>query len=310
MLAAMDRLRMTVLALTFVVTASGCLKKIALSSVADAMSGQGTVYASDNDPELVRDAIPFALKTMEQLADALPRHAGIRVALDRTCTSLAVGFYKDEAERTEDRDVAASKPLYKRAKKMSLRARDYGLDAFDLRVPGAKKAFLSGDRAAEKAALDKMTKADVEMLYWLGASWASAISVGKDDMDLVGQLPRVGLVMERALALDESWDQGTLHEFFILFDTARGTEQGGGNKKALAHYERALELDKGSRLSPKVSLAETVMIDTQNKKEFTRLLTEVREADVDAHPTERLVNILAQRRAAWLLARTDELFAE
>jgi predicted anti-sigma-YlaC factor YlaD len=288
----------------------GCLKQIALNSAANALSGNGTVYSSDNDPELVRDAIPFGLKTMEQLADSLPRHIGIRVALDRTCTSLAVGFFKEDAERMEERDVKASVPLYKRAKKMSLRARNYGLEALDLRAPGAKKAFLAGDEAAEKASLAKLTKDDVELLYWVGASWGAAISTGKDDMELVGQLPRVGLVMERALALDEAWDMGSLHEFFILFDSGRGTDQGGGPDRATAHYKRALELDHGARLSPKVSLAETVYVDAQKKADFTRLLTEVVNADVDAHPADRLVNIIAQRRARWLLSRTDELFAQ
>lgn len=290
---------------------SGCsIKTFALRSVADAMSSTGTVYSRDNDPELVRAAIPFALKTMESLADALPKHVGIRVALARTCTSLSVGFYKDDAERMEDHDVKASLPLLLRSKLLSLRARDYALQGIDLRVPGGKKALLTGDEAAQKAVLDKLDKGDVELLYWLGASWGAAISTGKDDMELVGQLSRVGHVMERALALDESWDEGSLHEFFILFDMGRGTDQGGGPKKAEMHYKRALELDHGTRLSPKVSYAEAVLVEAQNKTAFKQLLDEVVAADVNEHLDDRLANILAQRRAAWLLSHTDELFAE
>ena len=52
------------------------------------------------------------------------------------------------------------------------------------------------------------------------------------------------------------------------------------------------------------------MVDAQNKKEFKRLLKIVVDADVDQHPTYRLINILAHRRAEWLLSRIDELFAE
>lgn len=290
---------------------SGCsIKSFALRTVADTMSGTGTVYARDDDPELVREAIPFALKTMEQLADALPDHAGIRIALARSCTSLAVGFYKEDAERAEDKDVKASRPMFTRAKRMSLRARGYALEALELRVKGAKKAMQSGDEAAQKAALSTLQKRDVELLYWLGASWAAAIATGKDDMNLVGQLPRVGVVMERALALDEAYDEGALHEFFILFDAARGADQGGGPKRAEAHYKRAIELGKNKKLSPLVSLAESVYVDAQNKKDFKRVLQGVVAANVDANPSYRLVNILARRRAEWLLTRTDELFAE
>lgn len=289
----------------------GCsIKTFALRSVADALSGTGTVYSRDDDPELVRAALPFALKTMESLADALPKHVGIRVALARTCTSLSVGFYKEEAERLEERDVKASRPVLLRSRHLSVRGRDYALQAVDLRVPGGKKALLAGDEAAQKAVLDQLNKNDVELLYWLGASWGAAISTGKDDMELVGQLSRVGHVMERALALDESWDAGSLHEFFILFDMGRGADQGGGPKKAEAHYKRALELDHGTRLSPKVSYAEAVLVEAQNKKAFKQLLDEVVAADTNAHLDDRLVNLLAQRRAEWLLSRTDELFAE
>ncbi|MBL7994972.1 hypothetical protein JNM05_06325, partial [bacterium] len=44
---------------------SGCsVKTLAINSMADAVSeGTAGVYASDDDPELVGDALPFALKT-------------------------------------------------------------------------------------------------------------------------------------------------------------------------------------------------------------------------------------------------------
>ncbi len=289
----------------------GCsLKTFALRSVADAMSGSGGVYGRDDDPELVRDAIPFVLKTMEQLADSLPEHVGVRIALARTCTSLAVGFYREDAQRMEEQDVRASRPMYKRAKRLALRGRGYALEAVELRYKGARKALEKGTPEEQAAALSHLTKEDVELLYWLGASWAAAISSGKDDIDLVGQLPRVGRVMERALALDEAYDAGALHEFFVLFDSARGLDQGGGPKKAEAHYKRALELGQNKKLSPHVSLAESVMVDSQNKREFRRLLGIVLGTDTDADLPNRLVNILARRRAEWLLSRTDELFAE
>ncbi len=289
----------------------GCsLKTFALRSVADALSGSGGAYGRDDDPELVRDSIPFVLKTMEQLADSLPDHVGVRIALARTCTSLSVGFFREDAQRMEEKNVGASRPMYQRAKRMALRGRNFALDAIELRYSGARRALEKGTPEEQLAALSHLKKGDVELLYWLGASWAAAISSGKDDMELVGQLSRVGHVMERALALDESWDRGTLHEFFVLFDSARGVDQGGGPKKAEAHYRRALELGQNKRLSPHVSLAETVMVDAQNKKEFRRLLGLVLATDIDAHLPNRLVNILARRRAEWLLARIDELFAE
>ena len=91
--------------------------------------------------------------------------------------------------------------------------------------------------------LARFDKSDVELLYWLGASWLGAIANGKDDMQLVGELPRAARVLERALALDESWDKGTIHEIFILLDAGQGdgkaaAEEGRGALRARARARR------------------------------------------------------------------------
>ena len=63
-------------------------KRYALNQVADALSdtGEGSAFARDDDPELVRDAVPFALKMMESLSDALDDHAGLRLGMARGFT--------------------------------------------------------------------------------------------------------------------------------------------------------------------------------------------------------------------------------
>jgi predicted anti-sigma-YlaC factor YlaD len=51
-------------------------------------------------------------------------------------------------------------------------------------------------------------------------------------------------------------------------------------------------------------------VGAQNKKEFQELLNKALEIDVDKAPAQRLANVIGQRRAKWLLSRTDELFVE
>ena len=51
-------------------------------------------------------------------------------------------------------------------------------------------------------------------------------------------------------------------------------------------------------------------VDTQNKVEFEKLLQQVLAFDVDSAPDFRLANMLAQRRARWLLSRTTDLFLQ
>src|SRR6185369_6704634 len=53
--------------------AAGCsIKTMAVKTVANTLSDTGDVFTRDNDPELVRDAIPFALKTYESLLESVP----------------------------------------------------------------------------------------------------------------------------------------------------------------------------------------------------------------------------------------------
>ncbi len=290
---------------------SGCnLKTIAMTSLADTIAEPGGVYEKDDDPDLVRDALPVMLKIMEQLADGLPRHKGIRLALVRSFTSYSAGFLEEEADRLNESAVEKARVVYLRSRRMSLRAYRYGMQGLEISTPGFTKAFDGSSREERARVLALVKKEDAELLYWAGAALGSAIAVGKDDMKLVGDLPLVEALMRRALELDEGLGEGSIHEFFIAYDASRPAAQGGGAKKAREHLERALQLSKNKKLSPLVGYAEAVDVDTQNKKEFVQLLEKVLAFDADSDPPHRLVNVLAQRRAKWLLSRTGDLFAD
>ncbi len=62
--------------------------------------------------------------------------------------------------------------------------------------------------------------------------------------------------------------------------------------------------------APYVALAEAVALPRQDRAQFKRLLEQALAVDVDARPQYRLANLIMQRRARWLLSRTDELIAE
>ena len=63
-----------------VFAAAGCsIKKLAMKSVADMMSGEmgAAAFSSDGDIELVGDALPFALKLYEIVLEENPEHPGM-----------------------------------------------------------------------------------------------------------------------------------------------------------------------------------------------------------------------------------------
>jgi predicted anti-sigma-YlaC factor YlaD len=78
--------------------------------------------------------------------------------------------------------------------------------------------------------------------------------------------------------------------------------------QARLHFDRAVELSRGRSAAPYVTFAESVSVPAQDWREFRDLLEQALAIDPDEEPSLRLANILAQRRAEWLLTRTEILF--
>ena len=290
--------------------ALGCSPKTyALRQVADAISstGEGSALARDDDPDLVRDAVPFALKTMESLADRLPDHLPLRLALARGFTQYSYAFVQQDADDTPD--VERAKALRQRAARLYLRARAYGLEGLRMER-GVTEEQLRGKEPVRAQALAKTSREDVPLLYWTMAAWAGAISQRKTDLELVGDVPSVAAMLDRALLLNEAYDLGALHEFAIIFDSAR--PEGTTPDKQRAHFARARELQKGKKISALVTYAEAVAGPAQDRKTFEALLREALNFDVDAPPAlnERLENKIAQRRARFLLAHEGDILSD
>ncbi|MBP1620169.1 MAG: hypothetical protein H6Q02_936, partial [Acidobacteria bacterium] len=106
------------------------------------------------------------------------------------------------------------------------------------------------------------------------------------------------------------FDGGALHDFFIVWEGGRPAAGGGSAERARESFERAVAASGDRRVGPYVSLAETVCVAEQDRAGFERLLDRALAFDVDSAPSYRLANLIAQKRAAWLRARVDELFVE
>ncbi len=286
---------------------TGCsVRKFAIRKLGDALSEAGTTYASDDDPELIRGALPFSLKLIESLLAESPDHRGLLLSAASGFTQFSYAFVQQDADEAEDRDLAASEALRQRARRLYLRARDYGLRGLELDHPGFEKALRENAASAVLAA----GTGDVPFLYWTAASWGAVISLSKDDPDLLADLPLVEALLRRGLELEEGYDSGALHEFLITFEGSRSDTMGGSAGKARQHFDRAMELSGGDRAAPLVALAESVSVRNQDRAEFESLLKRALGVDPGAKVEWRLANLVMQRRAKWLLERADLLFAD
>lgn len=285
---------------------AGCsLRQLAVSSLADALAGGGAVYASDDDPELVRDALPFALKTLESLLVEAPAHRGLLLATARGFTQYAYAFVDTDAFLLEGSDHRRAAALRRRARGLYLRGRDYGLRGLELAHHGIGQALLTDARAA----VAPVEAEEVGLLFWTAAGWGGAISMAKDDPALVADFPAVKAMLARALELDAGFEGGTLHETMIALESLPAV-MGGSVERARWHFARAVELGGGRRPGPYVALAVGVALPAQDRAEFERLLGQALALDPDAEPSQRLATLITQRRARALLARAGDLFLD
>src|SRR5262249_568749 len=157
------------------------------------------------------------------------------------------------------------------------------------------------------AAVKLLTKHDVPQTYWAAASWAAATVVIKDSPELINDLPLIEALIDRALALDETYDCGAIHSFLISYEMSRPSNNGDKAARSRSHFERAVQLSGGQQAGPFVSLAEAVTIEQQDRKEFESLLKQALALDPNVKSEWRLANLVMQRRARWLLAQEDNL---
>ena len=284
----------------------GCsIKRMAVKSVADSLTSGPDVFGTDDDPDLIRDALPFGLKTMESLLATLPQHEGLLVTLCKGYTQYAYAYVQSEGDLLVSSDYARSVVLHERAFRLFLRARGFGLRALALRHKGiADSLTLAPERAAAL-----LTRKDLAPLYWTAASWGSAIALGKDRPELLADLPAIHALVNRGLALDEAYEAGAFHEAAIVLD-ALPPAMGGSAEAARKHFARAIELGKDSRPSPYVTLAMSVSVLAQDRAEFVRLLEKALTFDPDRDPSQRLAIVVLQRKAKALLERQDEFFLD
>lgn len=294
--------------LVFVGLLSSCsINQFAVRAVGGflAGSGQGTVFTGDDDPELVRDALPFAMKTYESLLDEDPTNAPLALATGRAFVGYAFAFVQTSASMLPADQVDAQKAGYLRAKELFLRGRRYVLQGLEARRHGFAAAL---DRGDVVAALKLTRREDADYLYWTAAAWMAAFSADPFDFTLIVAVPRAVALLLQVQAWDDTYGAGSVQEILISFYGGAPPDMGGGEDKARAAFRRAVELSHGMRAGPYVALATSVSVKNQNAAEFKDLLGTALAIDVNADVPDRLLNIINQRRARWLLDHMDDFF--
>lgn len=304
-----DLLVRNVLIFTFILgilLATGCTSSRMAAGMADALSGdEVSVFATDEDPVLVGQALPFALKMYESLLQESPDHVPLLLATGKAFTLYAYGYVQTPAEHLPtDADGKRGEEL-ERAKNLYFRARGYLFDALEQQHPGFRTSLAKG---ATDSLLASMTQTDTALLYWTGMSWMGAFSTAKSNLSLLMGVRKAAAMIMRVGELNPSFGRGSVDEFLISYYGNLPKSMGGSLEKAQEHFEKALQHSQGTKAGPFVTMATTVAAKSKDKPHFEKLLRKALDVDLDSYPPDRLVNALAQRNARWLLENSDRFF--
>jgi predicted anti-sigma-YlaC factor YlaD len=280
---------------------------MAMNMIADALTGDGSadIFTGDNDPQLVGDAIPFAIKMYESLLSGNPEHQGLINTTGSLFVMYANAFVQGPAEMLPQTMYQERQEAMARAKNLYLRGLNILYRGLELKYPGFSTAFANGTLPE---VLAKMKKEDVPALYWSAAGGLSAFSLNPFDLELGMRILEFYALVERAYELDPDFDNGALDEFLMIFHASIPLGMGSDSSQIDIHFQRALEKSGGLSAGTYVAYAQAVCIPAQDYNTFREMLEKALIINVDENPSNRLVNIISQRKARFLLDSASQLF--
>jgi len=266
-------------------------KKARVGAAALLVQDVATAAYKQSDLSIIREGMPAYLMLMDGMVEGWPDNEQLLIAAAQAYSSFASIFGSDQDK--EYLNLILTK------------ARAYALRALVQR--GFRDPIGSSFDDFEKA-VKASGKKDVPYIFWAATCWASWIMINLDSMEALAELPRVELMMRRALELDEGFYYGGPHLFMGMWFASRPAIAGGDLEKAKYHFLRALDLSKGKFLMAYVYYADNYARRAQDKDLFVSTLEKVLETPADCSPELTLLNTVAQKKAKELLGHVDELF--
>jgi hypothetical protein len=282
-------LRLNLLILLTVVGLSGCSRIVssATSSFAGALSAG---ILNQDDLQTVRDGAPAYLLLVDGFIAENPNNEALLIAGADLYGSYAGAFVADEA----------------RAQRLAGRAKVYGLRALCQRSELLCQAVAEPHEqfvvALENASLD-----DLPALYGFAASWATWIQLHSGDWNAIADLPKVEAAMERVVVLNPDFQGGWPHLYLGVLNTQLPPAYGGKPEQGRGHFEQAIKMSDNRNLMAKVLFARQYARLVFNQELHDRLLREALAAEPN-EPGLTLINVLAKKQAAELLAESPDYF--
>jgi hypothetical protein len=272
------------------ITAGFCVL-LGACSVTQLPDNLSRAMLNQDDPEVVAAGAPAYLLMLDALILTYPENERFLLAGAQLYGAYAGVFAQDE----EQAKTMANKSLAYARRALC----EYDDNACDL-VDGQSDQLLPGLKR-------DYSEDDIDIFYAYGAAWAGWVQANTDDWNAVAQVGKVKTLMSWVAKYDEGYDNGTVQVYLGVLESQLPPSVGGKPEIGQAHFEKAIEISKGKHLMAKVLYAEQYARLMFEQELHDRLLQEV----LDTEPTAEgltLINHLAQRQAAILLAESSDYF--
>ena len=152
---------------------------------------------------------------------------------------------------------------------------------------------------------------DIFELYYLSASLGGAIKSSRGNpMDLI-YLPKIGKLLKKAITINPKWNGGSLQSAMMSYTSSRMDLNQDIIKDSVNYYfKNTLEFSDSLDASVFVSYAEIIYKPEQKKIDFKNTLDYVLSIKTPKNSEFGLQNIIAKKRAKWLLSNMDDYFIE
>ena len=241
-----------------------------MNRMASALSATAAAYGRDDDPEFVRSGAPSTLKMVEMMLDTQSRRT------PACCSPHAVASRSIPTHFC--RSTARSSPPPMRARvgrtpraggRMYWPGTSGTASASSGRAgrPCARRS--SATRRACLPRFRPQRRLTCRHSSGPAAAWAGELSIASQSAAADRRGGHVRALFTRALALDEGWGDGTIHEAMIAVEGLPAIV-GGSPVRAREHFERAVALSGGQSAFAYVTLATSVSAPAKDRAEYER----------------------------------------
>ncbi len=245
---------------------------------------------NSEDLDVVKDGLPAFLLLVEALLEGNDSDVGLLTSASLLNSAYSAAFVTEPVRQKQFAD---------KSKALALKA-----SCLDTQKTCGIESMPFDEAETVIASLRPRT---IDSTFVLLVAWANWLEVNSSDFRALTQLPKVSLLVDKMLDLDESYQLGSPHLYKAVFESLVPASMGGNPELAREHFERAIELSEGKNLYAQVLFAQYYARMTLNRELHDDLLDEVLNAD-PVFEGYTLQNRIAQDLAQKLKDDADDYF--